>query len=104
PHPVPEMDPASAGNFAPNDFFCTGQMHLPDGNVLFTGGTQYYSPYRTGNRSTWIFDWKKELSIDWRKVDWRQVPAAGANASAAPAKLPTAGPAQYPWTFAGFMQ
>jgi hypothetical protein len=98
------MDPASAGNFAPNDFFCTGQMHLADGNVLFTGGTQYYAPYRTGNRSTWIFDWKKELTIDWRKVDWRQVPAVGANASAAPVKLPTAGPAQYPWIFAGFMQ
>ncbi|MGZ3387358.1 MAG: galactose oxidase early set domain-containing protein, partial [Isosphaeraceae bacterium] len=103
PHPVPEMDPDSPGHFAPNDLFCTGQMHLPDGNVLFTGGTQYYSPYRTGNRSTWLFDWKKELTIDWRKVDWRQVPVAGANADAR-APRPTAGPEQYPWIFAGFMK
>ncbi|HEX4961896.1 MAG TPA: galactose oxidase early set domain-containing protein [Thermoanaerobaculia bacterium] len=100
PHPVPVKDPAFKDHFAPNDFFCTGQMHLSDGNVLFVGGTQYYSPYRTGNRSTWIFDWKKELTIDWTKVDWRQVPNAGAGAhEVAP---PTAGPAQYPWTFAGF--
>lgn len=105
PHPVPVEDPERNGNFAPNDFFCTGHMHLPDGNILFTGGTQFYSPYRTGNRSTWIFDWRKELSIPWPKVDWRQVPAVGANARALPeTRLPTAGPKEYPWTFAGFMK
>jgi hypothetical protein len=103
PHPVPELDPDRPGHFAPNDLFCTGHMHLPDGNVLFAGGTQYYAPYRTGNRSTWLFDWKKELTIDWRKVDWRQVPTTGANAGA-PAARPTAGPEQYPWVFSGFMK
>ncbi|MBV8519519.1 MAG: DUF1929 domain-containing protein [Acidobacteria bacterium] len=88
PHPVPVRDPNAAGHFAPDDLFCTGHQHLRDGNVLFAGGTQYYSPFRTGNNSTWIFDWKKELSIDWRRVDWRQIPAAGST----------------PWNFAGFME
>jgi len=108
PHPVPMPDPDNKNHFAPNDFFCIGQQHLRDGNVLFTGGTQYYYPYRGGNNSTWIFDWKKELTIDWRKVDWRQVPAVGANSNynAAPESYypPGAKDAQYPWTFAGFMK
>jgi hypothetical protein len=87
PHPVPVDDPSEPGHFAPNDLFCTGHMHLPDGSVLFTGGTQYYYPYRTGNRSTYIFDWRKELNISWPNVDWRQIPA----------------PANDPWVFSGFM-
>jgi hypothetical protein len=88
PSPVPVGDPNAKGHFAPNDFFCTGHQHLRDGNVLFVGGTQYYSPFRTGNNSTWIFDWEKELSIDWRTVDWRQIPDQSDDL----------------WTFAGFMQ
>ncbi|MDY7225720.1 galactose oxidase early set domain-containing protein [Hyalangium rubrum] len=88
PHPVPVDDPQSKDHFAPNDLFCTGHQHLPDGNVLFTGGTQYYSPFRTGNRSTYIFDWRKEVEISWPKVDWRQLPQ----------------PKNDPWTFAGFME
>jgi hypothetical protein len=87
PHPVPVADPDSVGQFAPSDLFCTGHLHLPDGNVLFTGGTQYYYPYRTGNRSTYIFDWRKELSIDWQSLDWRRMPA----------------PRNDPWIFSGFM-
>jgi hypothetical protein len=89
PHPAPVPDPKRPGHFAPNDLFCTGQQHLPNGDVFFAGGTQYYSPYRTGNNSTWIFDWKKETAIDWRKVDWRQRPTSDAG---------------NPWDFAGFMQ
>jgi hypothetical protein len=109
PHPVPVNDPDNKNHFAPNDFFCIGQQHLPDGNVLFTGGTQFYYPYRGGNNSTWIFDWKKELTIDWRKVDWRQVPIAGANnplQNGIPESYypPGATEAQYPWMFAGFMK
>ena len=88
PHPVPVPDPHHADHFAPDDLFCTGHQQLPDGNVLFIGGTQYYAPYRTGNNSTFIFDWKKELTINWPSVDWRRIPA----------------PANDPWTFAGFMQ
>jgi hypothetical protein len=87
PHPVPVPDPDSAGQFAPSDLFCTGHLHLPDGNVLFTGGTQYYYPYRTGNRSTYIFDWRKELGIDWQRFDWRHIPDQ----------------AHDPWIFSGFM-
>lgn len=87
PHPVPVADPHSPGHFAPSDLFCTGHLHLPDGNVLFTGGTQYYYPYRTGNRSTYIFDWKKELGINWQSFDWRRIPDH----------------AHDPWMFSGFM-
>lgn len=35
---------------------------------------QYYFPYRTGNRATYVFDWKKELSINWNDVDWSVIP------------------------------
>ncbi|HTU43766.1 MAG TPA: galactose oxidase-like domain-containing protein [Bryobacteraceae bacterium] len=85
PHPVPVPD--GVLHFAPNDLFCTGHMHLPNGNVLFAGGTQYYSPFRTGNRSTYIFDWRKELTIKWPDVDWREIPSSDHN----------------PWIFSGFM-
>ncbi|CAF1248528.1 unnamed protein product [Adineta steineri] len=65
PHPVPVDDPDSFNEprFAPNDLFCTGQQHLPDGNVLFVGGTQYSDPFDTGHRSTFIFNWQKEANI-----------------------------------------
>ncbi|HEU0016171.1 MAG TPA: galactose oxidase-like domain-containing protein [Longimicrobium sp.] len=88
PHPVPVPDPDSAGQFVPSDLFCTGHQHLPDGSVLFTGGTQYYSPFRTGNRATYIFDWKKELTVDWRRFDWRRMPDD----------------AHDPWIFSGLME
>jgi hypothetical protein len=88
PHPVPVRDPYSANHFVPDDLFCTGHLHLHDGNVLFVGGTQYYAPFRTGNNSTFIFDWKKELRIPWARVDWRKIPAAKDD----------------PWVFSGFMQ
>lgn len=87
PHPVPVPDPDSVGQFAPSDLFCTGHLHLPDGNVLFTGGTQYYYPYRTGNRSTYIFDWRKEANIDWQRFDWRRIPDQPHD----------------PWIFSGFL-
>lgn len=87
PHPVPVPDPHNAGQFVPSDLFCTGHQHLPDGNVLFTGGTQYYYPYRTGNRATYVFDWRKELTVDWRRVDWRRMPT----------------PEIDPWVFSGLM-
>jgi Domain of unknown function (DUF1929) len=87
-HPWPVPDPKHPNHFAPNDLFCTGQQHLPDGSVLFVGGTQYYYPFRSGNNSTWVFNWRKEAVIPWQNVDWRQ---------------PLAPPSD-PWTFAGFMQ
>ncbi|CAF1157666.1 unnamed protein product [Adineta steineri] len=90
PHPIPVDDPDSSdkNHFAPNDLFCTGHQHLPNGNVLFVGGTQYYYPFDTGHRSTFIFDWQKELNISWNYVDWRQIPENNNN----------------PWSFAGFMK
>lgn len=89
PVPVPEPDPDVPNHFAPNDFFCTGHQHLRDGNVLLTGGTQFYSPYRTGNNTSYVFDWRKELKTSWEKVDWRVRPESNAGT---------------PWTFAGFMK
>ncbi len=88
PSPVPVADPDHGGRFAPNDMFCTGHMQLPNGNPLFVGGTQYYFPYRTGARTSYIFDWRKELGIDWTRVDWRKFPSLLNN----------------PWTFSGFMK
>ena len=87
PHPVPQPDPNDKDRFAPSDLFCTGQHHLPSGDVLFAGGTGYYYPFRTGQNSTFIFDWKKETGIPWEKVDWRQLPDAATD----------------PWIFSGFM-
>lgn len=72
PSPYPMKDPELADHFIPNDFFCTGHIPLPNGNPFFIGGTQYYFPFRTGARTSYIFDWRKELNIDWRKVDWRK--------------------------------
>src|SRR5581483_4521244 len=88
PHPVPVDDPDRPGHFVGNDLFCTGHMQLRDGDVLFAGGTQYYYPYRTGNRASYIFDWRKELGIQWQKVDWRQLPKPETN----------------PWMFSGLMK
>ncbi|CAF1356656.1 unnamed protein product [Rotaria sordida] len=75
PHPEPVPDPKWPEHFAPNDFFCTGHLHVPDGNVLFVGGTQYYYPFRTGHRATYLFDWRKEVQIRWNNVDWRRMPS-----------------------------
>ena len=90
PHPAPVPDPKWPGHFAPNDLFCTGHLHVPDGNVLFVGGTQYYHPYRTGHRTTYLFDWRKETNIAWNKVDWRRMPRNNGTDDS-----------KNPWIFAG---
>jgi hypothetical protein len=71
PSPYPADDEEEENHFVPNDFFCAGHIPLPDGNPMFIGGTQYYYPYRTGTRTSYIFDWRKELNVTWRKTDWR---------------------------------
>ncbi|OZG72773.1 hypothetical protein BTA51_14730 [Hahella sp. CCB-MM4] len=86
PSPLPEK---GKDTFLANDLFCSGHVHLPDGNVLFVGGTEYYYPYRTGAQSNYIFDWRKELTVDWKSVDWSVVPEKN--------------DAHYLWTFAGKM-
>ena len=90
PHPVPVDDPKRENHFVPSDLFCSGHLQLPDGNPLFIGGTQFYFPYRTGTNSSYIFDWKQELTIDWKSVDWRVMPEKD--------------DAHYPWKFSGFMK
>ena len=90
PHPVPVPDPKWRDHFVPTDLFCTGHLHVPDGNVLFVGGTQYYYPFRTGHRAAFLFDWRKETNITWNKIDWRRIsPTFSSNNS------------HNPWIFAG---
>ena len=86
--PYPIKDKNHKDHFIPNDFFCTGHIHLPNGNPFFVGGTQYYFPYRTGTTTSYIFDWRKELDINWKSVDWRQNPKNE----------------NYPWIFSGLME
>lgn len=69
PHPMVQ-DPSNDDLFLPTDLFCTGHMHLPDGNIMFVGGTQFYIPYRSGTKTSFVFDWKKELQTDWKTYDW----------------------------------
>lgn len=49
----------------PNDLFCSGHLQLPDGNVMFVGGSQNYYPGEKflGSRLSSVFDWKTET---WR--------------------------------------
>ncbi|UJR29038.1 hypothetical protein I4U23_010253 [Adineta vaga] len=90
PHPTPVPDPKWPEHFAPNDLFCTGHLHVPDGNVLFVGGTQYYHPYRTGNRATYLYDWRKHVNTSWDQIDWR--------------RMPIFNDTENPWVFAGLME
>jgi len=87
PSPLPEKGKES---FLANDLFCAGHVHLPDGNVLFSGGTEYYYPYRTGAQSNYIFNWREELKVDWTSVNWSSVPRKDDS--------------HYLWTFAGKME
>lgn len=97
PSPYPKKDSVTGDHFIPNDFFCTGHIQLPNGNPFFVGGTQYYYPYRTGTNTSYIFDWRKELTIDWQEVDWRILPDSVFH------KDYTDAP-NYPWIFSGLMK
>ena len=52
--------PAEAG--ASNDLFCAGQLHLPNGDVLFVGGSQAYYPGELfeGTSAARVFHWRTE--------------------------------------------
>ena len=55
------------GAMTPNDLFCSGHLQLPDGNVLFAGGTGSY--YAGG-----AFTGSKWLNLyDWQRNEWRSV-------------------------------
>ncbi len=86
--PYPIADSQEKDHFIPNDFFCAGHLQLPNGNPFFAGGTQYYYPYRTGQNMSYIFDWRKELDINWKYVDWREKPQEKND----------------PWIFSGLMK
>ncbi|MCZ6872332.1 MAG: galactose oxidase early set domain-containing protein, partial [bacterium] len=61
--PRPPDKPADPQQWLLNDMFCSGHLHLPDGNVLFLSGTQFYDPFN-GAKTAYIFDWKKQQWID----------------------------------------
>lgn len=88
-HPVPEPDNANNDKFVPTDLFCTGHLQLPDGNALFVGGTQFYDPFFSGHRATYVYDWIQDIEKDWASFDWTKIPSDDAS--------------KRPWSFVGFM-
>jgi hypothetical protein len=52
--------PVTPVNGEANDLFCSGHLHLPNGNVLFAGGNRLYYPggFFQGMKHTNIFDWQ----------------------------------------------
>ena len=57
-----ESPPTRVGDA--NDLFCSGQMHLPNGNVLFVSGTRAYYPLENFRGS------KKASVFAWRTLTW----------------------------------
>ena len=50
-----------------NDVFCGGHLHLPNGNVLFVGGSNRYYP---GEQ----FEGSKQINIyDWQQKKWTDI-------------------------------
>lgn len=47
-----------------NDSFCGNKSHLPNGDVMFVGGSNTYNPFK-GARAAWHFNWEKE-TFDYR--------------------------------------
>ena len=45
-----------------NDLFCSGHVHLFDGNILFAGGTKRYYPDEQffGSKQTNLYDWQNK--------------------------------------------
>jgi len=60
PRPITRRNDKNKAYSENMDPFCSGHLHLPDGNVLFAGGTQNYYPGEqfAGSRLARIFDWK----------------------------------------------
>lgn len=52
--------PQTPINDEPNDLFCSGHLHLPNGDVLFIGGTRLYYPgvKFQGSRQANIYHWE----------------------------------------------
>jgi len=50
-----------------NDLFCTGHVHLANGNVLFSGGSNRYYP---GEQ----FEGSKQINVyDWQQQQWTNI-------------------------------
>ena len=49
------------------DLFCSGHIHLWNGNVLFVSGTRFYYPPESfrGHKNAVVFDWK---NLSWQSV------------------------------------
>ncbi len=60
--PITPVPDPTTGNSEPNDPFCSGHLQLPDGDVLFAGGTRRYYPgdQFQGAKTANFFDWKTE--------------------------------------------
>ena len=60
--PITPVPDPKTGNSESNDIFCSGHLQLPDGNVMFAGGTRRYYPgdQFQGSKTTNIFDWQQE--------------------------------------------
>ena len=71
PYPQDSWGNDSANEwFYPNDLFCAGQLHVRDGNVLFTGGTEWYGPEFTGPTTTYLFNWTYAELVEWNLFDY----------------------------------
>jgi hypothetical protein len=66
--PDPQVDANQIGRGFSIDPFCGGHNHLPDGRVLFVGGTKRYDSQQgfgslgqgfLGTQEAWIFDWTR---------------------------------------------
>lgn len=59
--PNPLVDPET-GTPEANDLFCSGHLHLPDGKVMFAGGSRLYYPgiKFQGSKLANIFNWEDE--------------------------------------------
>ena len=50
-----------------NDLFCTGHLHLPNGNIFFAGGSNRYYP---GEQ----FEGSKQINIyNWKQQQWENI-------------------------------
>ena len=54
--------PVAESGGEPNDIFCSGHLQLPNGNVLFVGGSRVYyiGPVFQGSKQANIYDWQSQ--------------------------------------------
>jgi hypothetical protein len=78
--PLPLTENATPDPGEPNiDLFCGGHMPLPDGNVLFAGGTRKAVSFTTDFTPIPFHGVKRTMVFDWKQERWRDSgPARGA--------------------------